>query len=217
MISATSYADNTAAASVGAGIAAGAGAVAGAMVSTPEFSSGYTIDQIVNNLRTPSNGVVEIQLDPTPENMRNHLIRASQNQIDELASGKVIKVERGSPVNDAIVQGRIAPIAARIHKLRTMSDGEIVLNNPDLKPSAAYRYSDKAELRKLLEESQRFNGNKFHVLLAPRGSSAVVRAGGLALTSGVVTFMVVKSFNPANAAETPSDGTIPFASTQSED
>lgn len=211
------FAEGNAAPFVGFGIGAGAGTVAGAIYNSPEFSSGYSIDQIVNSKWTPGAGVVTIEQDPTPQNLRNFYIRTEQDRIARLRDGKIINVVGGSASNDAIVLARISAIEAEIARIKSASDLSIIARDPELKPYVTYGYVNKAQLRNLLEESEKFNGNKFHVRFSPRGTSAIARVGGAAAIGGVISFVVVNSLNPASAAETPSDGSIPFADTKTAD
>lgn len=181
---------------------------------SPRFPKVVTIEDVVTNARTPSSGILIIHQEATPENVRAFLM---DREIDKKVALQLdAETVRGSWSPQHQIPGpdaaRIAEIDARIAELKSMNDFRIMMRANGKQPVVNLEYVDRAELAQHLRNAP--GNGPLNIEVHPSAARTAVRSiiGGAVV--GALTFTIIKAMNPASAAETQSDRSIPFADTQ---
>lgn len=199
----------------------GAAAVAEQFYFQPRFDSSMTVDQIVRADRTPSRGSVTIFKEVTAANVRAGMAQEIRWRQADIQAGMDLRHYMGGNnerINaaDGDASRRLLELDERLANIDKMTDDEILKANGGRRPAVSYDYRDLNELRDRLEYFEK-NHKIAGVSLYNRPLRFLGRTLGSGIAAGAITYGIMRTLNPASAAETSSDGTIPFADTAAEE
>lgn len=200
-------------------ITGGATTLGDTFVLTPHFADQST-DAIVNHWRTPKKGYVRILTEASNEvvDVRERMMHEQRRRIARLRDATFTRAaigDRSASAERANLRDAkdIVDVENKIKEIRNMSDEDILKMAPEQAYDVrGYNYNNLDELRGFLSETPAAK-----VVILPRAGRIMARSLRNGVVAGALTFVISSALNPASAAETPTSGEIPFASTQSAD